>query len=196
MSKPAPIYRKRDPGKGQPLYRPRDPRGGPSGDPLGNLHYFGKEASPTGPGWDPLGKGPVCAAEHAPLHPPGGRKMGPGQLGRRCRNRPCRGRCFLTGCPKRQGRQAPGVSGSAPASTRCGGGARGRKGVGGRRRRAWPRGFQAQHHWIRASAWARSVGGMVRPRACAVFRLIASSNLGGGSTGRSAGFAPFRILST
>src|SRR5713101_3580648 len=37
---------------------------------------------------------------------------------------------------------------------------------------------------------------MVRPRAFAVLRLITSSNLMGCSTGRSAGVAPFRILST
>ena len=36
---------------------------------------------------------------------------------------------------------------------------------------------------------------MVSPRASAVFRLITSSNVVGCSTGRSAGFAPFRILS-
>src|SRR5262249_11173106 len=38
-------------------------------------------------------------------------------------------------------------------------------------------------------------GGIVRPRAFAVLRLIISSNFVGCSTGRSAGFAPFRILS-
>jgi hypothetical protein len=36
----------------------------------------------------------------------------------------------------------------------------------------------------------------LRPRAFAVLRLITSSNLVGCSTGRSAGFAPFGILST
>jgi hypothetical protein len=47
-----------------------------------------------------------------------------------------------------------------------------------------------------SSAWKRSVGGMVRPRAWAVFRLMTSSNLVGWCTGRSPGVAPFRILST
>jgi hypothetical protein len=51
-------------------------------------------------------------------------------------------------------------------------------------------------YWITSSAWKRSVGGMVRPRAFAVFRLMTSSNFMGCSTGRSAGLAPFRILST
>jgi hypothetical protein len=47
-----------------------------------------------------------------------------------------------------------------------------------------------------SSAWKRSVGGMVRPRAFAVFRLTTSSKVMGCSTGRSAGLAPLRILST
>jgi hypothetical protein len=51
-------------------------------------------------------------------------------------------------------------------------------------------------HWISSSAWERSVGGIVRPRALAVLRLIASSNFVGCSTGKSAGLAPLRILST
>jgi hypothetical protein len=38
--------------------------------------------------------------------------------------------------------------------------------------------------------------GIVSPSAFAVFMLITSSNLVGCSTGRSAGLAPFRILST
>jgi hypothetical protein len=37
---------------------------------------------------------------------------------------------------------------------------------------------------------------MVRPRALAVFKLTTRSNFVGCSIGRSAGFAPFRILST
>ena len=37
---------------------------------------------------------------------------------------------------------------------------------------------------------------MVRPSALAVLRLMTSSNFVGCSTGRSAGFAPLRILST
>jgi hypothetical protein len=46
------------------------------------------------------------------------------------------------------------------------------------------------------SARASIDGGMVRPSALAVFKLITNSNFVGCSTGRSAGFAPFKILST
>jgi hypothetical protein len=45
-----------------------------------------------------------------------------------------------------------------------------------------------------SSARASTDSGIVRPRAFAVFRLIASSNLVGCSTGRSAGLAPVRSL--
>src|SRR5262249_54077052 len=51
-------------------------------------------------------------------------------------------------------------------------------------------------HRITSSAKIRSDGGIVIPRACAVFRLITSSNFVGCSTGRSAGVAPLRSLST
>jgi hypothetical protein len=51
-------------------------------------------------------------------------------------------------------------------------------------------------HSITRSARTSSDGGMVRPSALAVLRLMTSSNLVGCSTGRSAGLAPFRILST
>ena len=51
-------------------------------------------------------------------------------------------------------------------------------------------------HLITFSARIITTGGIVRPSALAVFRLITSSNLVGCSTGRSAGLAPFRILST
>src|SRR6516162_9829095 len=47
-----------------------------------------------------------------------------------------------------------------------------------------------------SSARARIDGGIVRPSAFAVLRLTTSSNVVGCSTGRSAGFAPLRILST
>src|SRR5215208_7040691 len=50
-------------------------------------------------------------------------------------------------------------------------------------------------HSITSSARARSVGGMVRPRAFAVLRLTTSSNAVGICTGRSAGFAPLRMRS-
>jgi hypothetical protein len=49
---------------------------------------------------------------------------------------------------------------------------------------------------ITSSAWTSNEGGMVMPSALAVFMLITSSNLVGCCTGRSAGLAPLRILST
>jgi hypothetical protein len=49
---------------------------------------------------------------------------------------------------------------------------------------------------ITSSAMASSVGGMSRPSARAVIRLITRSNLVGCSTGRSAGLAPRSTLST
>src|SRR5258707_8553849 len=51
-------------------------------------------------------------------------------------------------------------------------------------------------HSITSSARASSVGGMSMPSALAVLRFTTSSNLVGCSTGRSAGFAPLKILST
>jgi len=51
-------------------------------------------------------------------------------------------------------------------------------------------------YWITSVAWKRNVGGSVRPMAWAVFRLMTNSNCIGCSTGRSAGVAPLRILST
>ena len=54
-----------------------------------------------------------------------------------------------------------------------------------------------QHlHSITLSARISTVGGMSRPSAVAVLRLITKSNLIGCSTGKSAGAAPFKILST
>jgi hypothetical protein len=44
-----------------------------------------------------------------------------------------------------------------------------------------------------SSARARITGGIVRPSALAVFRLITSSNLVGAITGKSTGLAPFKI---
>src|SRR5215831_13476724 len=52
------------------------------------------------------------------------------------------------------------------------------------------------HHSITLSARARNAGGTVKPSALAVLRLMTNSNMVGCSTGRSAGWAPFRILST
>ena len=49
---------------------------------------------------------------------------------------------------------------------------------------------------ITSVAWKRRGGGMVSTSAWAVLRLMTSSNVVGCSTGKSAGFAPLRILST
>src|SRR5438445_3773427 len=49
---------------------------------------------------------------------------------------------------------------------------------------------------VRPSARPSTDGGIVRPSALAVFKLMTNSNRVGCSTGRSAGFAPLRILST
>jgi hypothetical protein len=51
-------------------------------------------------------------------------------------------------------------------------------------------------HSITSSAVVRSDGATVMPSACAVFRLITSSNLFGFWTAMSAGLAPFRMRST
>jgi hypothetical protein len=51
-------------------------------------------------------------------------------------------------------------------------------------------------HLISLVARANKSGGIVRPICLAVFKLITNSNFVGCSTGRSAGLAPFRILST
>src|SRR5262245_48499223 len=51
-------------------------------------------------------------------------------------------------------------------------------------------------HRITSSARSRIDSGIVMPSALAVLRLTTSSNFVGCSTGRSPGFAPFRILST
>ena len=49
-------------------------------------------------------------------------------------------------------------------------------------------------HSMTSSARASSAGGIARPSAFAVLRLITNSNLVGCSTGRSAGLAPLRIF--
>ena len=54
---------------------------------------------------------------------------------------------------------------------------------------------QSAFYSITSSARASSDGGMVKPSAFAVFRLITNWNLVGRSTGSSDGFSPFRILS-
>ena len=50
-------------------------------------------------------------------------------------------------------------------------------------------------HSMTSSARASSIGGISMPSALAVFRLISNSYFEACSTGRSAGLAPFRILS-
>ena len=54
----------------------------------------------------------------------------------------------------------------------------------------------ARCHLMTRSALASTLGGIVRPICFAALRLITSSNFVGCSTGRSAGFLPFKILST
>ena len=51
-------------------------------------------------------------------------------------------------------------------------------------------------YWITSSARSSRDGGIVIPSALAVLRLRTNSYFVGCSTGRSAGCAPFRILST
>jgi hypothetical protein len=58
------------------------------------------------------------------------------------------------------------------------------------------KGRSKRAHSITSSARASSVGGISRLSAFAVLTLMISRNLVGCSTGRSAGLAPFNILST
>src|SRR5262245_63492735 len=60
-------------------------------------------------------------------------------------------------------------------------------------RAAEQRDERAAPHSITSSAMASRPGGMVRPSALAVLRLITNSNLVDCTTGKSAGFAPLRI---
>src|SRR5262245_711586 len=55
--------------------------------------------------------------------------------------------------------------------------------------------IQSLRHSITSSAWASSVGEIVRPSALAVLRLMTRSNLVGCSIGKSPGLAPLRIWS-
>ena len=64
------------------------------------------------------------------------------------------------------------------------------------RRAAEQRDERAASHSITSSARASRVGGISRPSALAVLRLITSSYLVGACTGRSAGFSPLRMRST
>src|SRR5262249_46983311 len=54
----------------------------------------------------------------------------------------------------------------------------------------------APHHSMTSSASASRLGGISRPSAFSVLRLITSSNLVGRSTGKSEGFSPLRIRPT
>src|SRR5262245_66681328 len=65
---------------------------------------------------------------------------------------------------------------------------------GANRRTAEQRDEFPPPHSITSSASESTSGGMESPSALAVLRLITSSNLVDVSTGRSAGFAPLRIL--
>src|SRR5262249_50445119 len=53
--------------------------------------------------------------------------------------------------------------------------------------------LNARTHSITSSARASTVGGISRPSAFAVLRLITNSNLVGSWTGRSPGFSPFSM---
>src|SRR5262245_45861777 len=64
-----------------------------------------------------------------------------------------------------------------------------------RRRAAEKRYELAASHSITSSARASTLAGRSRPSALAVLRLIASSNLVGACTGRSAAFSPLRMRS-
>jgi hypothetical protein len=61
---------------------------------------------------------------------------------------------------------------------------------------SWHRRWVFCHHLMTLSARYSKDCGIVRPICFAVLRLITNSNFVGCSTGRSAGLAPFRILST
>jgi hypothetical protein len=56
--------------------------------------------------------------------------------------------------------------------------------------------FLRSGHSMTWSARASRDGGIVRPRALAVLRLMTSSSCAGSSTGMSDGLAPFRIFPT
>ena len=85
-----------------------------------------------------------------------------------------------------QGREVPDVG-----HLRLGGERRGEEAASHCADECPPRG-----HWITSSARSSSDGGIVRPSALAVLRLMTSSNFVGCSIGRSRGWAPLRILST
>ena len=55
---------------------------------------------------------------------------------------------------------------------------------------------RVQNHLMTLSALTSTFGGIVSPICLAALRFITNSNFVGSSTGRSAGFVPFKILST
>ena len=61
---------------------------------------------------------------------------------------------------------------------------------------SWQRSLVFFHHLITLFARERNSGESVRPICFAAFKLITNSNFVGCCTGRSAGLAPFKILST
>jgi hypothetical protein len=61
---------------------------------------------------------------------------------------------------------------------------------------SWEHMIVGRIHSMISSARVNTGCGIVRPSVLAVLRLMISSNVVGCSTGRSAGFAPLRILST
>src|SRR5262249_48176991 len=61
------------------------------------------------------------------------------------------------------------------------------------RRAAEKRYERAPRHSITSSARASSIGGIVKPSALAVFKLMTSSKVVGCCTGRLAGFSPLRM---
>src|SRR5437763_13834183 len=85
----------------------------------------------------------------------------------------------------------PAVKKADPAARRrlCAGGARQQQRPAAGKNKT-PRRRLSGAHSITSSARARIDGGIVRPSARAVFRLMTNSNLVGCSTGRSAGLAP------
>ena len=125
-------------------------------------------------------------------------------------------RCLIPPASGREGVVHVGLSGWRPGRARRARARRdappeavhaaraGRQGAPGPRRSPDPdsvTGFPTQsghcaRYSITLSARTSTDGGMVIPSAFAAFRFITNSNLVGNSTGRSAGLAPFRILST
>jgi hypothetical protein len=105
---------------------------------------------------------------------------------------PSRGRADPAGVPSRSGRERAEKPDAVHPSRLLRLGASG----AARRPREPSSHVRRSIYWMSSSARARTAGGIVSPSILAVLRLITSSNLLGCSMGRSAGFAPLRILST